>query len=83
MKTSSSFKFDKFFLNWLTLHFWRIGLNPAPLPEASTLTLVEVTPYPIPPLSILTEVIVPEEFIWGVSFASDPTPNTTKSGGEL
>ena len=60
-----------------------IGSNPAPLPEASTLTLVDVTPYPIPPLSIFTDVIVPDEFIWGVSFASEPTPNTTKSGGEL
>jgi len=83
MNTSSSFKFDKFFLNSFTLHFWRYGLNPAPFPDASTLTVVVVAPYPIPPLSIFTDVIVPDEFIWGTNFASDPIPNTTKSGGEL
>ena len=83
MKTSSSFKFNKFFLNSLTVHLCREGLDLNPFPEESTLTKVVDDPYPIPPLWILTETIFPDEFISGVSFASDPIPNTTKSGGEL
>ena len=44
MNTSSSFKFDKFFLNSFTLHLWISGLNLDPFPDASTLTEVDVTP---------------------------------------
>ena len=61
MNTSSSFKFVKFFLKLLILHFWMTGLNTEFFPDASTLTVVVEVPYPIPLLSMLTEVIVPDE----------------------
>ena len=83
MKTSSSFKLSKFLLYSFTVHVWTFGLNLTNCPDASTLTVVDVTPYPIPPLWILTETIFPEEFSSGTNFASVPSPKTTKSGGEL
>ena len=83
IKTSSSFKFNKFFLNSFIVHFCKTGSVLTPFPAASTLTKVDDTPYPTPPLCIFTEIILPAEFIWGTNFASDPTPETTRSGGEL
>ena len=83
MNTSSSFKFFKFFLNSFIVHFCNNGLDLNPLPAESTLTKVVDTPYPIPPLYILTETILPDEFNSGTSLASDPIPNITKFGGEL
>ena len=83
IKTSSSFKFNKFLLNSLTVQVWILGWNFTDCPAGSTLTLVEVAPYPIPLLWILTETILPDELSSGVNFASVPSPKTTKSGGEL
>ena len=83
MKTSSSFKFNSFFFISLIVHDCKTGSPLNPFPAGSILMNVDDTPYPIPPLWILTETILPAEFNSGVNLASDPIPNTTRSGGEL
>ena len=80
---SSSFKLSRFLATSFTVHFWIDGSTLTPLPAESILTKVLDTPYPTPLLWILTETILPEEFNSGVNLASEPIPNTTKSGGEL
>ena len=79
---SSSLKVKRCFWNKLTLQFWSFALRVAPLPGTTTLMEVVFCSYPIPLSRTLIDVIVPFDNI-GVMTAPIPSPDTTRSGGEI